>query len=128
MTQTDVAEAWKKGALEALDSSDKLFEFKKFDHSLFMLHLAIEKALKATYIKLKNEAAPYTHNLVRLAEKAGIDVDEQTQKDLVEISGFNVAGRYEEYKTQLYKRATPEYTSKWKARGKELFNLFVSKL
>lgn len=128
MTQTDSSGIWKKGAFDALDSSNKLYEFKKYDHSLFMLHLAIEKALKAVHIKLKNEAAPYTHNLVRLAEKAGIEVDEQAQKDLVEISGFNVAGRYEEYKTQLYKKASSEYTSKWKARGKELFDLFMSKL
>lgn len=128
MTQPDVVQVWERGAHEALDSAEKLFEFKKYDHCLFMLHLAVEKALKAAYIKLKNEAPPFTHNLAYLAEKAGIEIDEQFQKDLVEISGFNVAGRYEEYKTNLYKKATPEYTSKWMLRGKEIFKSFISRL
>jgi len=36
-------------------------------------------------------------------------------------SGFNVAGRYEEYKTNLYKKATPEYTlGGWFAEKKYL--------
>jgi HEPN domain-containing protein len=128
MTQVEAFEIWKKGAIEALDSAEKLFEYGKYDHCLFMLHLAVEKSLKALFIRLKNEAPPFTHNLAFLSEKSDIEIDEQMKKDLVEISGFNVAGRYEEYKTDLYKKATLEYSSKWMVRGKEIFNFFITKL
>ena len=48
MTQAAAAEAWKKGALEALDSSDKLFEFKKFAKGTTVIAKAIaaSKGLK----------------------------------------------------------------------------------
>jgi HEPN domain-containing protein len=68
---------WKGSAADALDSSDKLFEAKKYQHSLFFLHLTLEKILKALYVNIKNTSPLPIHDLVRLAEGCEIKLDEE---------------------------------------------------
>jgi len=63
---------WLEEAEEALKVADHLFEKKDYSYSLFFGHLAVEKIIKAIYVKKRNEHAPQIHNLVRLAEQAGI--------------------------------------------------------
>jgi len=104
---------WLKASQEKFDTAQKLFALEKFSDALFFLHLSIEKLLKAIYLKKKNEAAPFIHDLVRLAEGTGLDIDEETKSQLVEISTFNIAGRYDDYKYNFYKKATGEYTKTW---------------
>ena len=71
----------------------------KIRHGLFIAHLALEKMLKA-HVCL--ELAPRIHNLVRLAEMAGLKLSE-TQIDLLaDASEFNIEGRYS--KMLIWKR------------------------
>jgi len=49
--------------------------------SLFIGHLVIEKLLKAYYAKIVSADVPRTHDLLKLAIKAGLDLDE-TKDDL----------------------------------------------
>ncbi|WP_367354771.1 HEPN domain-containing protein [Atribacter sp.] len=44
---------------------------------MFIGHLVIEKLIKALYVKNINENPPRTHDLMRLAEKAGITTTEE---------------------------------------------------
>lgn len=128
MTKAQATALWKRGAMEALDTAVKLFQLKKYDHSLFFVHLAVEKILKALYISKKGSAPPYTHNLVRLAQEAGRALDENSKNQLDEISGFNISARYEDYKLQLYKKANKAYTAKWVKTGQDLFKQYLSKI
>ena len=128
MTKSQAVSLWKKGALEALDTAIKLFQLKKNDHSLFFIHLAIEKILKALYISYKKGAPSYTHNLTRLAQEAGLTLDEKSKNQLDEISGFNISARYGDYKLQLYKKANKIYTARWIKVGKGLFTEYLCKL
>ena len=52
--------------------------------------------LKAHYCKSTGELAPLIHNLVRLADKAGLKFDEAQIDLLAEVSEFNIEGRYPE--------------------------------
>lgn len=115
---------WIDGATDALDTAEKLFADKKYHHSLFFLHLAIEKLLKALHQKRKNEPAPPLHNLSRLSELSNIDIDPETGEQLKEISSFNVSARYDDYKQRFYKKATCEYATKWLNIGKKLYEKF----
>lgn len=63
---------WIEEAAEALKVAEHLFDKKDYSYSLFFGHLAVEKTLKAIYIQKKGEHGPQIHNLVRLAEQAGI--------------------------------------------------------
>lgn len=68
---------WQEEAKEALQVADHLYEKQDYSYALFFGHLAIEKILKALYVARRNEQAPPVHNLVRLAEVAGLAMDSQ---------------------------------------------------
>lgn len=123
MTQEAAIKIWIDGSIDAKDTAQKLFDSKKFNHSLFFLHLALEKLLKAIFIHKFDAAPPYTHDLVILAEKCEINITEEQKIQLVEISEFNVTARYEEYKYKMYKKATPEYTAQWFKIGLDLLEM-----
>lgn len=115
---------WVEGADDALDTAEKLFADKKYHHSLFFVHLAIEKLLKALHQKNRNEPAPPLHNLSRLVKLSDIDIDLETEEQLKEISSFSVSARYDDYKQGFYKKATREYATKWLDIGKKLYKKF----
>lgn len=119
---------WKDGADDAWDTAEKLFNVKKYHYSLFFSHLALEKVIKAIYIKSKNEAAPIGHNLVILCKQAGITLDESSKASLREISKFNISARYDDYKLQFYKKATKVFTQRWIKKIETLYNYFLSLL
>lgn len=125
MTKVDY---WIKSSQDDLDTAEKLFASKKYHHSLFFLHLALEKILKALFVSNKNEPAPPIHDLVRLAEKAGVEIRKNLAASLAEISTFNVAARYDDYKFQFYKKATKDYAQKWLEAGVKLYNKFKQEL
>lgn len=128
MTQSEAVFLWKKGALDALDSAERLFFHKRYDHALFFLHLAIEKVLKSLFVFLKDEAPPYSHNLTKLAHDCNLPLTDKEQDLLDEITGFNISGRYEDYKLQLYHKATKTYTADKLKAGKALFAKYLSKI
>lgn len=89
-------EYWRLGAEDALDSAERLIEQGKIRHGLFFAHLALEKLLKAHVCKTTGDMAPYVHNLVKLAEKAELNISDDQSKTLVRINDFNIEGRYPE--------------------------------
>ena len=115
-------EHWLKISQDDFDTAKKLFSLKKYNHSLFFLHLALEKILKGAYLARKEEAPPLIHDLVRLAEKAEVEISETEKQELAEITTFNIAARYDDYKLKFYKKATREYSDSWIKKGKKIFN------
>lgn len=71
-----------------------------------------KKLLKACYIKMVGVEYPRIHNLGLLAQKAGLPMSDEQKKNLDFISGFNIEAHYPDVKHSLYKKATPEFTSK----------------
>ncbi|MBI2309972.1 HEPN domain-containing protein [Candidatus Collierbacteria bacterium] len=120
MTDEELIQYWKKSAEDALSTAQELNKPGKYHHSLFFLHLAIEKILKAAYVKKRGETPPPIHDLVRLAEGAGLPMVQDYTKKLVEISSFNISARYDDYKQQFYKKANAEYAQKWLDIGKNI--------
>ncbi|WP_027389565.1 HEPN domain-containing protein [Chrysiogenes arsenatis] len=87
---------WHTGAFEDLEVACSLMEQGKIRHSLFFAHLALEKMLKAHYCRTQSEIAPMIHNLLRLADKAGILLKDKDRDLLAECNAFNIEGRYPE--------------------------------
>jgi len=101
---------WLEEAEEALKVADHLFEKKDFSYSLFFGHLAVEKFIKAIYIQKRNEHAPQIHNLVRLAEQAGIVMSPEQKETLIIITAFNLESRYPDEKRSFRIKCTKQYT------------------
>ncbi len=121
-------EYWKTSSKDDLDTAQKLFESKKYHHCLFFVHLSLEKILKAIYVSTKQESALPVHDLVRLAQKAQLDLNNKIISQLAEVSTFNVAARYDDYKFQFYKKATKDYAQRWLRIGNKLYLAFAQKI
>jgi HEPN domain-containing protein len=89
-----------------------LFRSKSYSWALFMGHIAIEKLLKAYFVKQKRCHAPFTHNLYRLAELSGLEISEEYTDWLFKITTFNLNARYEHYKKEFYALCTADFTEK----------------
>ena len=68
MSLSEIVDHWKQGAKDSLQVAELCIEAQKYEHALFNLHLATEKALKAVYIAEHDDAAPYHINLMKLRE------------------------------------------------------------
>ncbi len=90
---------------------EHMFDSWDYHWCLFMGHLVIEKLLKACYVKNVDKNVPRIHNLVRLAELAGITLDDTQREILTRITLFNINARYPDQKQQFYRMATREYTA-----------------
>lgn len=116
-----------------VDSSDDdfhamihLFEKGHNTWALFIGHLVLEKLIKARYVKVKSEPPPFVHDLVRLADKSDLILDDD-QKDILDtISTFNIRGRYDDYKREFYLKCSQEFTKKWISNIKD-FRKWIKK-
>jgi HEPN domain-containing protein len=120
------AEYWLEIAKDDLDSAEVLFNGQRFIHMGFMCHQAIEKSLKAYYSQNKSAVAPFTHNLVVLAEESGIFVflSEEQRKLLDQLQPLNIEARYPSYREKLAKDLSKDYSIDLLQRTKD-FHLWL---
>ncbi len=104
---------WKETAEHDYDTMLALFESKRYDASLFFGHIVLEKILKAMVAKVTGEHAPYTHDLVKLAEITNFSFSDDETKLLNEVNDFNMDARYPEWKMEFYKLCNKKYTSSY---------------
>jgi len=128
MTEAEAVLAWKSSAVENLETAEELSKLGKRHDALFFLHLALEKILKGLHQYLKHQPSLHIHDLYKLAVAAGLEISEEEREELDEMSTFNVAARYDIFKQRLYHKATEEFTEKWMAAGKKLFNKYLEAL
>lgn len=111
---------WLDGSDDDYETMIAMFDSKRYNGSLFIGHLMIEKLLKALFVKVKSDYPPFIHNLLRLAEKTDLKLNEDRKKQLVTITAFNINVRYDDYKMSFKKQCTPDFTIEWIDRLKEL--------
>lgn len=97
-----------------------LYESKDYHWSLFIGHLVIEKLLKSIYVKNIDDNPPRTHDLLRLAERAQLEVTEEQKDTLDLLTTFNINARYPDYKQSFYKKCNHEFTTTNIEKIKEL--------
>lgn len=122
MPMSDVIKFWQESSDDAWVTAKSLLESKRFDHALFFCHLTLEKLLKAKYVEKFDKHSPPVHGLSWLAKEAEINLSEDEQKSMEEITTFNIAGRYGDYKKYVYKIADEETAKKWIKATENLIN------
>ncbi len=110
MNKDDKITYWLKIAEEDWRVANHLFEKGDYSYALFFGDLTVEKILKALYIDKQNETPPFSHNLVYLSEKSGIELYEDNLELLEEISDFNLEARYPDDKLSFFRKCTIEFT------------------
>lgn len=115
-----LAEYWESGSKDDLESAFSIFsKAERYAASLIFLHLAIEKKLKAAYVKKNKTHAPFTHNLLSLVEKLGWNPSEDMVTLAAEINEFNTESRYPDQKLEFHKKATKDFAKRYIEKGKD---------
>ena len=120
MTKEELIKHWVKLSDANYKSMLNMFKSKEYMWSLFVGHLALEKLLKAYYIKVKDKNVPYIHDLHKLAVACDLELTEDQKDSLQYITLFNIETRYEDYKREFYKKCTKDFAKKNINRIKEL--------
>jgi HEPN domain-containing protein len=89
-------EEWFRQADYDIETAEYMFNGGRYFYSVFMCHLAIEKALKGLYQKRLREASPKVHNLIYLLNKIGLRPPELQAKFLIKLNEASVPTRYPE--------------------------------
>ena len=111
---------WLKSANIDYSAMNSLFKTGHYSWALFIGHLVIEKMLKACYVKYVDNNPPHIHDLLRIAEKSGLQLDQEQRIQLDTITKFNINARYDSEKLQFYKICTRVYVANWIKNIKEL--------
>ena len=108
----DIVGYWINSSDGDFGTMEHLFKSRDYSWALFLGHLVTEKLLKAYYVKNIDKNVPFTHDLLRLAERAGLKLTE-SQKDFLDmVTTFNINARYDDYKMKFHKKCTREFTAK----------------
>ena len=119
MTKDEIINYWVSSSDKDLRVMGSLFKNGHHGWALFLGHLVLEKLLKAIYVKNVNVNIPFTHDLAKLSEKAGLLLTED-QKDLLdEVTTFNIKARYPDYKGRFYKKATKRFAQDYISKIKD---------
>jgi HEPN domain-containing protein len=101
---------WLKMAQRDWESVLILQKSQQNVQSLFFAHLVIEKMLKAHFVKDNIEnTPPFTHNLETLYNQSNLDLEGNFFDLLGTMNGWNIEGRYQDYKDKFYKMCTNVY-------------------
>jgi HEPN domain-containing protein len=92
----DLSQQWAERAQYDLDTADAMFKAGRYLYVLFCCQQAVEKALKAVIMKKTGELPPRVHNLLRLAETAGIESNQEQIHFFTKLSAYYIQSRYPE--------------------------------
>ncbi len=93
---TGIPQKWAERAIYDLDTARAMLESKRYLYVLFCCQQAVEKMLKAIIVKRSQELPPRLHQLVRLAERAQVPLNEEQADFLRELSTHYIQSRYPE--------------------------------
>ena len=104
---------WLQSTAEDLEVAKHVIKKGYRVHGLFFCHLTVEKHLKAIFVERQSQHPPPIHDLPKIAEKAGLNLDDATMAQLSEMTAFNIRARYDERVFEFHRIAPKEYTKQW---------------
>jgi len=87
-------EEWFRQADYDMDTAELMLNGKKCFYTVFMCHLALEKALKGLYSQRLRDLPPKTHNLIYLVEKTKLELPDNLYDFVFTINRVSVPTRY----------------------------------
>ena len=117
-----VTKKWIERASYDLVTAKAMLATKRYLYVAFMCQQSLEKILKAIIIE-DGEEALWTHNLVRLAEKAKVYhlMTNEDQDFLADLTPFAIESRYGDYRRKLSEIINKKMAKKYFEKSKEIF-------
>ena len=127
MDKKEIIKYWIKSSENDYKTMDYLFRGRNYPWSLFVGHIVVEKLLKAYYTKNIDTHTPYIHDLLRIADKAKLELSEEQKNFLDTLTSFNIKARYDDYKLKFHKICTKKFTIIYIGKIKK-FRILIKKL
>jgi len=89
---------WLNNAKEDLKSAEVMLKARRYTWCAFICQQALEKYLKAGYVKKENKIPPYIHKLERLCQILNLDPPDNILNSIIEIDKYYIVTRYPAYK------------------------------
>ncbi|MFO8009075.1 MAG: HEPN domain-containing protein [Candidatus Brocadiia bacterium] len=124
----DEAARWFEQSDYDMETARFLLEGGRYVHSVFMCHLAVEKALPGLWTARLGSVPPKTHNLIYLASKAGIEPNQTTSNLFATLNEAQIATRYPGELTAARRAYPKEVVRELLARSEEALEWIKSKL
>lgn len=121
---------WLEMAEYDIKTAEAMLESKRYLYVGFMAHQTIEKILKAYFVNVKNETAPFSHSLSFLAKQSGLyEKLSEEQMDFIDLlEPMNIETRYPTHKEQLLKSLTNKRCVDILEKTQELYRWIIQKL
>lgn len=120
-TKKEIVNFWKSRSADDRITANMLLKSERYSACLFFVHIYLEKILKGLAVEKTGKPAPYVHDLLDLANIAKIELSEDQKELLREINTFNIRTRYDNFKSEFYKKATKNYTEKYFKLANKLY-------
>ena len=101
MEISEKIEYWLDIADYDIQTARSLHNSRRYLYTVFMCQQAVEKMLKANYIKRFSKEAPFSHNLVYLNSLMELGTSDKQLKLIAELTTYYIEGRYPTYKKKL---------------------------
>jgi len=92
----EATQAWIERAQYDYDTALAMLETGRWIYVLFCCQQSVEKSIKAFISARTGELPPRIHNLVRLADEAGLELTPELHRFLGELSAYYIQSRYPE--------------------------------
>ncbi len=92
---------WIEHAKEDLASAKVMLKAGRYNWCAFICQQALEKLLKAGYVKKYKHIPPYIHKLERLVEILHLILPENLLNSLILIDKYYIVARYPSYKLSI---------------------------
>lgn len=103
-------EEWVKQADYDIETAECMLKSGRYIYTIFMSHLAIEKALKAIYTQKLTEMPPKNHSLIFFVEKLELQMPQELYDFTYTLNRVSVPTRYPDDLNRIMKDYTEEKT------------------
>ncbi|MEW5693672.1 MAG: HEPN domain-containing protein [Candidatus Hydrogenedentota bacterium] len=113
-----------------LKTAKHMYKSRRYLYVAFTCQQAIEKILKAIYVKENNKTPPYTHNLIKLINLTSIaSMIKESELTFVELlNSYYLESRYTETIKELFKSLTKKRSFEILRKTRSLFKWLKRKI
>ena len=114
MNKQEIIQNWIYLSDYDIATAKVMLETKRYLYVAFMCQQAIEKLLKACFVKEKEQTPPFRHSLIRLSEKLSVFeyIEFNYQNDLELLNSYYIESRYSEDYQEISKTISPKKAKK----------------
>jgi HEPN domain-containing protein len=125
-----IIDNWFSLAKYDLATAHDMLKAKRYLYVAFMCQQAIEKILKACFVKQNGSTPPYTHNLLRLLNELNFktEINEQMISTIEQLNSYYIESRYTEDIQELSGLLTETKVVSILNLSEELFEWFKTRL